>query len=838
MDGTQTLTRRLIGLNIVVQALFPLVTAFTPAMADGDAKHRFLPLSSSPVSLRTQIYTLKAGESVADVAKKYHMTTGALRQLNQFRTFVHGFDHLRQGDELDIPLTPLPEIEWHEADMVDVSSRAGSPHDTPDQKVATAAVQAANFLASGADTGQALRTGKNLMVGEAGNQLQHWLNRFGTARVQLNADERFSLKNSEFDLLAPLYDKGSNVFFTQGSLHRTDDRTQMNLGFGFRHLTSQQMLGGNLFSDYDLSRDHARAGIGVEYWRDFLKLGANSYFRLTGWRDSPDVPDYEERPANGWDIRVRAWLPALPQLGGKLTFEQYYGNEVALFGRDHRQNNPHAITAGISYTPVPLLTVSAEQRQGQSGQNDSRLGLEMNYQLGVPWRNQVNPEAVASMRSLAGSRYDLVERNNNIVLEYRKKDVIRLRLAEEVTGYAAEQKSLGVSVTSSHGLAYIDWSAPSLTAAGGKIVQSAGGYDVVLPPYQVSTGAVNTYTISGIAVDTKGNHSARSETRVRVQAPDSSVSPPAQTTSLINTDKTGYKVGENIVVSITLKDPSGNAVSGESVRLDNAVIVPNADKAGAWQEMGSGIYTRAFTARTPGTHLKATLKMTDWRETVESSEYEIAVSSIAPEGLVVNGYTFTANAGFPTTGFAGANFTFELRNGESPADYTWASDASWVTVNNDGKVVLQANGGNQKVTITGTPKNRTGDPVSYSFQLKGWYVSAAAWNHLSWSEANQRCNSLPGGYTLPSIPQLNGATTGAFGYVHRGTLGGLWSEWGNMTNYPGNYPDEDVWSSDSNIDSSGRINVYTAKLADNDASWSGGTVTQNGNEYAVCRRQL
>ncbi|ENP9037692.1 inverse autotransporter beta domain-containing protein, partial [Salmonella enterica subsp. enterica serovar Typhimurium] len=27
------------------------------------------------------------------------------------------------------------------------------------------------------------------------------------------------------------------------------------------------MLGANIFLDYDLSRDHARAGFGGEYWR-------------------------------------------------------------------------------------------------------------------------------------------------------------------------------------------------------------------------------------------------------------------------------------------------------------------------------------------------------------------------------------------------------------------------------------------------------------------------------------------------------------------------------------------------------------------------------------------
>ncbi|WP_071837533.1 inverse autotransporter beta domain-containing protein [Serratia symbiotica] len=66
--------------------------------------------------------------------------------------------------------------------------------------------------------------------------------------MQLGADKHFSLKNSQFDLLAPLYD--------QGSPHRTDERTQLNLGAGLRHFAPRYMLGANFFTDYDLSRDH------------------------------------------------------------------------------------------------------------------------------------------------------------------------------------------------------------------------------------------------------------------------------------------------------------------------------------------------------------------------------------------------------------------------------------------------------------------------------------------------------------------------------------------------------------------------------------------------------
>lgn len=511
--------RHLAWLNIAVQAAFPLAATFTPLMAAAVEQHFLQPLGQK-VSQRTQVYTLGSGETAQSVAKRYNLTLEQLRQLNQFRTFAHGLNNLQPGDELDVPLVVEPKALPGAPTTVSGKAVSATERDEQAQKVASYASRVGNFLATTPNGDAAAATARGMATGEVGGEIQRWLSRFGTARVQLNADKNFSLKNSQFDLLIPLYDRGDNLVFTQGSLHRTDGRTQANLGSGLRHFTPTYMLGGNLFVDYDLSRDHARTGWGVEYWRDFLKMSVNGYMRLTGWRDSPDITDYQERPANGWDVRAQAWLPALPQLGGKLTYEQYYGKEVALFGVDNRQTNPHAITAGINYTPVPLITLGAEQRLGQSGKSDTRFSVDMNYQLGVPWRSQVDSTAVAAMRSLKGSRYDLVERNNNIVLEYRKKDTIRLHTADLVTGPAGAQKSLGVLVTSTYGLAHIDWAASALITAGGKLVQKGSDWYVVLPAYHFGEVGGNSYTVSGVAVDIKGNRSDRSETQVTVQAPE------------------------------------------------------------------------------------------------------------------------------------------------------------------------------------------------------------------------------------------------------------------------------------------------------------------------------
>ncbi|ECY4071807.1 invasin [Salmonella enterica subsp. enterica serovar Curacao] len=614
--------RRLAWFNIAVQVAFPLAVAFPPAMA---GEQHFLPQPAPLSTQRTQVYTLGPGETAISVAKKFDLTLNQLRELNQLRTFAHGLNGLQPGDDVDVPLMAAKDNKNASDAAAPGRSASAEEGNEQAQKVAGYASQAGSFLASSAKSDAAASMARNMATVEAGGAFQQWLSHFGTARVQLDADKNFSLKNSQFDLLLPLYDQGDNFVFTQGSLHRTDSRTQASLGAGWRHSTSTYMLGGNLFGDFDLSRDHARAGAGLEYWRNFLKLGVNSYLRLSGWKDSPDLEDYQERPANGWDVRGQAWVPSLPQLGGKLTYEQYYGKEVALFGVDSRQRNPHAITVGINYTPVPLITLGAEQRQGQSGKNDTRLTLNINYHLGVPWRAQVDPTAVAAMRSLAGSQYDLVERNNNIVLEYRKKEIVRLKTADLVTGYTGEQKSLGVSVNSRHGLERIDWDASDLNAAGGKIVQNGRDYAVVLPAYQSSAQGVNTYTVSGVAVDTKGNRSSRSDTQVTVQATEVN----KQTSTFTPVSSVLLADGKSTqVLTLMLLDENNQPVDMDvkDISLNSSVL--KSATISALTRKSAGVYAVTVTAGRDAENVTLTPVVNG----TTLSSAVVTISSVTPDG--------------------------------------------------------------------------------------------------------------------------------------------------------------------------------------------------------------
>ncbi|WP_157909928.1 Ig-like domain-containing protein [Escherichia coli] len=576
------LRRLTAGICLITQLVFPMAAAAQGVV--NAATQQPVPAQIAIANANTVPYTLGALESAQSVAERFGISVAELRKLNQFRTFARGFDNVRQGDELDVPaqvsennLTPPP----------------GNSSGNLEQQIASTSQQIGSLLAEDMNSEQAANMARGWASSQASGAMTDWLSRFGTARITLGVDEDFSLKNSQFDFLHPWYETPDNLFFSQHTLHRTDERTQINNGLGWRHFTPTWMSGINFFFDHDLSRYHSRAGIGAEYWRDYLKLSSNGYLRLTNWRSAPELDnDYEARPANGWDVRAEGWLPAWPHLGGKLVYEQYYGDEVALFDKDDRQSNPHAITAGLNYTPFPLMTFSAEQRQGKQGENDIRFAVDFTWQPGSAMQKQLDPNEVDARRSLAGSRFDLVDRNNNIVLEYRKKELVRLTLTDPVTGKSGEVKSLVSSLQTKYALKGYNVEATALEAAGGKVVTTGKDILVTLPAYRFTSTPEtdNTWPIEVTAEDVKGNFSNREQSMVVIQAPtlsqkDSSVSLSSQTLSADS--------HSTATLTFIAHDAAGNPVIGLvlSTRHEGVQDITLSD----WKDNGDGSYTQILT---------------------------------------------------------------------------------------------------------------------------------------------------------------------------------------------------------------------------------------------------
>ena len=604
------------GVCLFTQIFFPVMATAQNVV---HAKPQTTVSSAPPlIENNTVPYTLGALESAQSVADRFGISLEELRRLNQFRTFARGFDNVRQGEELDVPATTSQKSHEQQNAVPPANGE-----NTLENQIASTSQRVGTLLSQDMNSEQASGMARGWASSEASGAMTDWLNNFGTARISLGVDEDFSLKNSQFDFLHPWYDTPDYLLFSQHTLHRTDDRTQINTGLGWRHFTSSWMSGINLFFDHDLSRYHSRAGLGAEYWRDYLKLSSNAYIGLTGWRSASELDnDFEARPANGWDLRAEGWLPAWPQLGGKLVYEQYYGDEVALFDKNDRQSNPHAITAGLNYTPFPLLTLSAEQRQGKQGENDTRFAVDLTWQPSSSMQKQLNPDEVAGRRSLAGSRYDLIDRNNNIVLEYRKKELIRLSLLDPVKGKSGEIKPLVSSLQTKYALKGYNIEAAALEAAGGKVSTSGKDITVTLPGYRFTNTPEtdNTWSIDVTAEDVKGNMSRHEQSMVVIQAPTLS-----QKDSLLSVNPLTVAADKKstTTLTVTAHDSDGTPVPGLALqtRSEGVQDITLSD----WTDNGDGSYTQMLTAGTTSGSVTLTPQING-----ESAVKESIVVNIVP----------------------------------------------------------------------------------------------------------------------------------------------------------------------------------------------------------------
>lgn len=478
--------------------------------------------------------------------------------------------------------------------------------------VAQTAVQAGSLLSSDHASDALGSAVVSAATGKAASSVQTWLSQFGTARVNISTDEHFTLNDSELDLLVPLYNGKENLLFTQLGGRRHDDRNIINSGLGYRHFNDEWMWGTNIFYDRQISGNHhQRLGLGTELAWDYLKISANGYYRLSAWMSSSHYEDYDERVANGFDIRATGYLPAYPQLGANIIYEQYFGDSVGLFGDDEedRQKDPYAVTVGLNYTPVPLVTMGLNQKMGKSGENDTQVNLALNWAPGVPLSAQLDPAQVAPRRTLQGGRLDLVDRNNNIVLEYRKQELISLSLPPKLEGTEQSKQSVTAKVKAKHGLDRIEWQGDSFFSHGGKIAagNSPEQFVMTLPVWLGSSS--NNYTLSATAWDKQGNASAAEQMSVSVNGIDVNTLQSATTVSPTKIPADGKSTA---TVSVMLTTQGGEAATGLASRLTASLIssatAAKTEGAGlntvkapvitGFNETGNGVYTATLTSGT------------------------------------------------------------------------------------------------------------------------------------------------------------------------------------------------------------------------------------------------
>ncbi|PHM62844.1 inverse autotransporter beta domain-containing protein [Xenorhabdus ishibashii] len=497
--------------------------------------------------------------------------------------------------------------------------------------------------------------------GTISNETQRWLSQFGTAKINFGLDRKGKLDNGSLDLLLPIYDnKADWLVFSQFGYRHKDSRHTVNVGLGGRYFTPNWMYGLNTFYDHDVTGKNQRLGAGAEAWTDYVKLSANSYWRLTDWRQSLKEQDWEERPANGFDLHGEFYLPAYPNLGGMLGFEQYFGDNVVLFNRDSKQKNPSLGRVGLNYTPIPLITMGVDYKYGGSGHSETLFQANLNYRFGIPIGDQFSPSSVASMRTLAGSRYDLVERNNHIVLDHRKKSQeLQLMLPENViVGYGLQKWPTPIQVVANEKsrVKRIIWQSDEAFQKNGGSVSAVGNGNeliaLVLPQY-VPNGQ-NTHTINIIAEENNGKLAKPALLNVTVQPFAVKQFKAEKLAPSANSDKNGYNLLATLAHGVNDSDIIRNASFDDviwSLEPQDKSVTLDWNKPSETNDQGQ--LQATVTTSQPLKDVKVFLEMPGMPKkqigTIGFSGLisDFSVKSVKPlvNGPVLagdNGYTFTA----------------------------------------------------------------------------------------------------------------------------------------------------------------------------------------------------
>ncbi|EMN1412633.1 hypothetical protein ROS59_004715, partial [Enterobacter cloacae] len=204
--------------------------------------------------------------------------------------------------------------------------------------------------------------------------------------------------------------------------------------------------------------------------------------------------------------------------------------------------------------------------------------------------------------------------------------------------------------------------------------------------------------------------------------------------------------------------------------------------------------------------------------------------------LEANGYDFAIDSGFPTTGFSQAKFQVQISgNAANNSDYTWSTDQSWASVNSEGIVTFtgKATGSTKSLKIIARNASKI---FSKTISINQWFITNATTR--TWPQARDYCSAQSGSYSLATTQQLSGSAAGddQSHYIDgvRGTIGGLWSEWGEVNLYSGSGFNRDYFWTSEKTQWTGRDNYKMTSLYSGDNSWSDWEVKQS----TTCRTSL
>jgi len=414
-----------------------------------------------------------------------------------------------QGSMLH-PSTPSATMESasYTAALPDLGSSQSSTSQV-DQRLTDIATSLGKSLQNSDDDTSAERSAREWAFNHVRDKLtekvdstgENILSPLGQANVSLNVDMEGKFTGSTGSLLTPLNDNGQRLTFSQLSVNQSTLGTVGSAGLGQRFSNNQWLFGYNAFLDQLFTNNQQRGSIGTELWSHYLRFSANYYTPLSGWKSTSATQS--QRMARGYDITSQGYLPFYQQLGVTVSWQQYLGEGIDIFNDGNYYNNPRSMSVGLTYTPIPLVTVSASHKEGSGGTSQDVFGLNVNYHFGQSLSQQLSPYAVADARSLFGSRYDVVTRNNLPVMSYRKRQAFSVYLATPPWQLnAGDSITLVVQATPNKSIKNVEWQGDTreLSLTPPANAQQLTGWTIILPAWNDAPGAKNEYHLA-VTVD-------------------------------------------------------------------------------------------------------------------------------------------------------------------------------------------------------------------------------------------------------------------------------------------------------------------------------------------------
>ncbi|QJC31054.1 inverse autotransporter beta domain-containing protein [Enterobacteriaceae endosymbiont of Macroplea appendiculata] len=279
----------------------------------------------------------------------------------------------------------------------------------------------------------------------------------------------FPFSKWKIKFLLPIKEKNNYLFFTQNTFTINKDSQYVNTGLGIRKISTKHhfLLGINNFLDYDYTTNNYRLSLGLEFWKSFIKLSSNVYFRLNNWKpfknhifpinNEKETYDIFSRPANSFDVILEGYLPKIPQmifnvkltkfLQGKQTIfnnhNKYYDNDLYIL-------KPSKLSFGLQYRLNSLLYFNflREQTFVDHNGNNTVFGIGLNFNLNSPIYHRIDHfiRAVKTFnKSVIDNKYDFVNRNNIITFEYKKVKSLNIHMLNNITNLPKTKNYLRIN---------------------------------------------------------------------------------------------------------------------------------------------------------------------------------------------------------------------------------------------------------------------------------------------------------------------------------------------------------------------------------------------------------